>query len=81
MAKAPYPGYDPRFQNVDAIGGYNRQCLVIELLTNGKLDNVQIAQIQEQIEAILRANPNLEKSCVITQDRFDQPLRKGLRVS
>lgn len=83
MSKIPYPGYPPNFKIVDKTGGYNRVCLVIELLTNGGLDPARLAYVQEQLEALLsRVMPAvIEKSQVVTPDRFDPVLREGLRLS
>ena len=83
MAKTPYPGYNPTFQVVDKTGGFNRTCLVVELLSDGQLDNAQLAYIQEQLEAVLnRVLPSvMQKTQIITPDRFDPVLRAGLRVS
>lgn len=83
MSKILYPGFPPSFKMVDKTGGYNRICLVVELLANGGLDSAQLAYIQEQLEATLnRVLPALvEKSQVVTPDRFDLVLKEGLRLS
>lgn len=83
MAKAPYPGYTPSFRVVDKTGGYDRTCLVVEIMSDGRLNAAQLAHIQEQLEATLaRVLPAVvEKSQVVTPDRFDSMLREGLRVS
>jgi hypothetical protein len=68
---------------VDKTGGYDRTCIVVELLSDGRLDAAQLAYVQEQLEMTLaRVLPSaIEKSQVITPDRFDPMLREGLRVS
>ncbi len=83
MAKAPYPGYSPTFRVVDKTGGYNRTCVVVEFLSNGQLDSAQLAYVQEQLETVLvKMLPSVvEKSQVVTPDRFDLKLREGLRLS
>lgn len=82
MSKPPYPPYPPSYQKVHHTGGYSRTCLVVELLALEDLDGAQLAYIQEQLEATLsRLLPAvLEKSQVVTPDRFDRPLCDGLRL-
>lgn len=81
--KAPYPGMAPSYKSVHKTGGYNRTCLVIELLSLGGLDSAQIAYVQEQLEAAVQKilPAVVEKSQVVTPDRFDPILRDGLRLS
>ena len=83
MTKKQYPGYPPSYKEVPKMGGYSRQCLVVELLSLDKLDNTQIAQIQERLEAALSSlhlSSIIEKTEVVTADRFDPILRRGLRL-
>ncbi len=83
-SKPPYPGYAPSYRNVKKTGGYTRTCLVIELLSLGDLDNVQMAFIQEQLEATVEKMRQkvmtLESTQVVTPDRFDPLLQEGLRI-
>lgn len=81
MTKPPYPGYPPQFRRVDKTGGYDRTCLVIELISDGRLEPAQLAHLQEQMEALLAKFAHLEKYQVVTPDQFDGLLRDGLRVS
>lgn len=85
MSKRPYPGYSPSYHKVDETGGYSRTCLVVELLSLGSLDAVQMALVQEQLEATVerlrRQLAVVEVSQVVTPDRFDRVLREGLRLS
>lgn len=85
MSKRPYPGYPPSYRKVDETGGYTRTCLVVELLSLGSLDAVQMALVQEQLEATVerlrRQLAVVEVSQVVTPDRFDPTLREGLRLS
>ena len=81
--KRPYPAYPPNYKIIPKVGGYSRQCFVIELLCLEELNNVQIAQIQENLEAALDnlpLNPIIEKTEVVAPDRFDPILRQGLRL-
>ena len=83
MTKKPYPGYPPSYKEIPKVGGYVRKCFVIELLCLEEMNNIQLAQVQEKLEAAL-ANLNLnsiiEKAEVVTPDRFDPVLRQGLRL-
>ncbi len=83
MAKTPYPGYCPSYRRVDQTGGFDRTCLVIDILSDGRLNSTQLAYIQEQLEMTLeKLLPSvIEKSQIITPDRFDPMLRDGLRIS
>ena len=79
----PYPGYTPNYKIIPKVGGYFRECLVVELLCPDKLDRIQLAQIQERLEAALESlniNAIVEKKEVVTSDRFDPILRQGLRL-
>ena len=80
---APYPGYPPSYCIVNNTGGYDRTCLVVELLSLGVLTDHQLTHIKEQLEATLnRLLPAIvDKSQVVTPNRFDTLLRSGLRVS
>ena len=83
MTKKQYPEYPPSYEEVPKVGGYSRQCLVVELLSLDRLDNTQIAQIQERLEAALsnlHLSVIIEKTEVVTADRFDPILRRGLRL-
>ncbi len=83
MSKESYPGMAPSYKSVHKTGGYSRTCLVVEMLSLGNLDATQLAYVQEQLEAALaRILPAVvEKSQVVTPDRFDPILRDGLRLS
>lgn len=80
----PYPGYPPSFTVVKRIGGFDRYCLVIELLSLGELSPIQIAMVKEQLEATLEklrlSMAVIEKSQVVVPDRFDTLVRQGLRL-
>jgi len=80
----PYPGYPPSYKTISKVGNYVRQCLVVELLSIDGLNNVQIAQIKERLEAtiadIKTKIPIIERSDIVSQDRFDPVLRQGLRL-
>ena len=81
---APYPGYPPNYEIVKKTGDYTRNCIVLELRSLGPLTNVQLAIIQEQLEAslakIVRQIPTIEGVDTILSSRFDSILRKGLRL-
>lgn len=85
MTKKPYPGIPPSYKIVDENGGYQRTCFVIEFLSLGPFDNIQTAMVQEQLEAttqkITQNITHIEKTDVISPDRFDRILRQGLRIS
>lgn len=79
----PYPSFHPSYKTVPKVGGYARECLVVELLSLDKLDQTQLAQIREQLEAAidnLHINAIIEKKEVVTSDRFDPLVRQGLRL-
>lgn len=84
MSKSPYPGYPPSYKDVTVVGGYYRTCLVIELISLDKLSGSEIAVILEKLEATIEklktSMVNLEKSDVVTPDRFDPILRASLRL-
>jgi hypothetical protein len=82
----PYPGFPPSYKVVDETGGYKRTCLVIEFLSIGALDKVQMALIQERLEACVAGIhrslvSTVEKAQVVTPDRFDPIVCEGLRLS
>ncbi len=80
----PYPGYPPNYKLVDKLGGFHRNCLVIEILSLDSLDNCSIALIKEQVEATLArlsVSIGIEKAEVVSKERFDQSLKDGLRLS
>jgi len=80
----PYPGYPPNYKSVDKHGGFNRNCLVIEILSLDGLGNTSIALIKEQIEATLArltTSVGIEKVEVVSEERFDRFLKDGLRLS
>ncbi len=86
MSRTPYPGYPPSYKVVDETGGYNRTCMVVELLSLGALSPIQMTMIQEQLEAAVhkiqfQMRATIESSQVVTPDRFDPVLRSGLRLS
>jgi len=85
MSKLPYPGFPPNYRSVQQTGGYARTCMVVELLSHGVLSSTELAVIQDQLEAALsrlqKGMPNIEKTDVVLQHRFDPALREGLRLS
>lgn len=85
MNKLPYPGYSPSYKVVDSIGGLNRHCIVVELLTLGELDQLQLASIHERLEAVVASIKQnisiIEKTKLADQTNFDPILRTGLRLS
>ncbi len=85
MAEKQYPGYPPSYKLVEKTGGYYRTCIVIDLLSLSKLHSSELAVIQEQLEAVMsrlcKTMPNIERSDVVLQNRFDRNLRDGLRLS
>ena len=85
MSKRPYPGYAPNYRHVDKLGGFHRSCFVIDILSLDNLSPVQLAMIQEQIEASLSAISknmrDIERVEVVAPDRFDKLLKDGLRLS
>lgn len=83
MSSKPYPNYPPSFTIVEETGGLKRTCLVVELLSLGRLTDVQMAMVLERIEASIQALkiPILEKVKVVQPDSFDTLLSAGLRLS
>ncbi len=82
-SRPPYPGYPPSYRRVDKTGGFTRTCLVLEILSLGGLTDAELTHVTEQLEAAMaRILPAvIEKSQVVTQDRFDRLLLDGLRLS
>lgn len=82
--KKPYPGYQPNYKHVTSVGGYHRNCMVIDVLSLDKLDDAEIAMIEEQLSALTsklaKSMPNIHKLEVIIPDRFDKIVRDGLRL-
>jgi len=80
----PYPGYSPNYEVVNKTGDYTRDCIVLELRSLDALNNLQLAMIQEQLEAslakIIRQIPTIEGTDIVLSSRFDPILRKGLRL-
>ena len=46
---APYPNFPPTYTIVRKNGGYDRDCLVIELSTLGPMDSKRLAQVEDAI--------------------------------
>jgi len=82
---APYPGYPPNYKIIDVLGGMNRTCLVIEILSLGPMDEIQLALVRDQLEGTLdrlrRSMPAMEKFKAVLPSQFDKQLRDGLRIS
>ena len=80
----PYPGFPPNYQKVPQTGGLTRRCFVIELRSLGELDNIQLAQTIELLEAFVGKMKQkiitIEKTDVATHDRFDTQLLQALRL-
>lgn len=83
MSDRPYPTYPPNYRVVQRTGNYHRNCLVVELLSQEPLSDTQIRQLTERIEAaVLKLMIADIQSCeVVPPQRFDRPLRQGLRLS
>lgn len=86
MSKFPYPGLSPTYAEANVVGGYNRNCFVIEFLSLGELGNTRTAAIQEQLEAaaerlVKQFKAIIQSSQVVTPDRFDPILKSGLRLT
>ena len=85
MSRSPYPGYPPSFKIVDKTGDYHRTCIVIEFLNHKQLDNMELALIQEKLEAyaqrLMQSIVTLESVKVVLPDQFDPLLLQGLRLS
>ena len=84
MSKIPYPGYPPNYTKVDKLCGRHRHCWVLEMLTDKKLTPLEEALILEKMEAIISNQLNERNGVagfeIISQDRFDTQLLKGLRL-
>jgi len=81
----PYPGFNPSFSAVEQVCGMRRTCLVIDLQSDGELGPTQLQQLVLRLEAALGQfggeNDQLRQAAVVTRDRFDPVLCKGLRLS
>ena len=82
MSNKPYPGHPPSYRVIPKVGDYTRTCLVIELLSQDALDDVQMAQICERLEATIDKTclASVEHFDVVMPNRFDRLLRGGLRL-
>lgn len=84
MSDPPYPNYPPNYTKVDTVNGLTRNCIVLEVLTNGRLSNSEQAVITELLDTIsvqvIRKCPSVEHMTFVTQNRFDPVLRTGLRL-
>jgi len=83
MGDRPYPTYPPSYRVVEQTGNYHRNCLVVELLSQRRLTDAQLCQICERVEAALShlTIADLESCEAVPPQRFDRPLREGLRLS
>ena len=83
-SKKSYPGFPPNYREVESTGGYTRTCFVLEFMSLGPLEPVQIAMIDEQMGALVdKLCQNMvavEKVDFVTPDRFDRILHDGLRL-
>lgn len=83
--KKPYPPYPPRYTRVDTLGTYARTCVVVEVLSVGRLSPAQMALVQDQLEATAAKLKQIcavvEQTRVITPDQFDPLLCDGLRLT
>ncbi len=75
----PYPGYAPSYQNVRKLGGMDRTCLVVELLSATPLPATRLAQLADAIDTVLAKHSDIEHQ-VVLEARFDTTLRRGLRL-
>lgn len=82
MNEKPYPGHPPNLVGIHRSGNYYRTCLVVELLTQDRLTDVELSQVQEYIEAILdnKCKAVVDKYDVVQPGRFDRMLLEGLRL-
>jgi hypothetical protein len=80
----PYPGYNPNYSYVPEVDGKKRRCMVLEILSEDKLTDMQMAIIAERLEAALIAVKKEISSVVeiecISENRFDTLLLDGLRL-
>ncbi len=80
----PYPGFNPNYSYVPEIDGKKRRCMVLEILSDEKLTDAEMAIIAERLEAALDAVKLLTKKHVeiecISENRFDTLLLDGLRL-
>lgn len=78
----PYPPFPPNYKAVTKVGGLNRTCLVIDLLSNEELDSTIKASLIERIEAICDSyKSTIETYDVVTPDRFNHVLSAALKLS
>ena len=80
MSNAPYPGYPPSYMKVEEMGGYRRNCYVLELFTIGELDPARRAQMEDAIQMAITKFSEVEKHDIIRSQRFDTALRKAMRL-
>jgi len=81
----PYPGFDPRYKVVKRTAGYERDCMVLDILSLDTLNNAERSVIQEQLSgfvlSLIKKMPNLHRCELVTSDRFDKMLAQGLRLA
>jgi hypothetical protein len=83
-SKLPYPGFPPSYKKVNMTGGSNRTCIIIDILSIGRLTDIELAKLQESLEFTL-ANfkdvcKHVEGIDVVLPDRFDSKVMEGLRI-
>lgn len=79
----PYPGTNPNYQVYNNIGGYKRECFIIELHCLDCLNSQEKNLIRERVEALISSMSNslgIEKSQIVISDQFDTILRSALRM-
>lgn len=85
MSKPPFPGFPPSYSDVPKIGGRYRRCFIVEVHSLEPLTEAEEAVVVEQLGATVqrlhRNVQSIEDSELVTQDRFDGPLLRGLRLS
>lgn len=82
--KSPYPGLNPNIKAVNKTGGLIRNCVVVELLSDGELNNIELAMVQEAFESAADSLTNrlpIKKFDIVLQNRFDNILMDGLRLT
>lgn len=76
----PYPNFSPTFTTVRKQGGYDRDCLVVEISTLGPMDPERLAQLEDAIAVAISKFQDIEKHKLIRSSNFNIELLRALRL-
>lgn len=80
MTKPPYPNFPPNYTKVEKYGGYDREVVLLELRTLGKLSPERLAQIEDAVSMAISKFQDVESHEVVRSDNCNLELRRVLRL-